>query len=156
MIGTVQKETYDSGVAYEYCDCAFIEIDSGSISLDQTIYGVSSSYYPDHVGAASTNDYVKQSGKKSGIKIGQVIATSVSDTNDDGTTLRDVVHANYSRDSGDSGAPVMDAYSSDPGFLGTHAQGRDNTYPNPDDAFYVKYSRFEQYLGGSLSWDLGP
>lgn len=85
-----------------------------------------------------------------------MIATSVSDQNNHGTILKDLVHANYARASGDSGAPVMDAYSADPGFLGTHAQGRDNTYPDPDDAYYVKYSNFETYLGGSLLWNLAP
>ncbi len=142
-IGELQKETFDDGSSGEYCDCAFVQL-TESVTLDHEIFGISSSYYPDHKDTAGTNDYIKMIGYNSGIEIGQVKATSVTVTID-GTTFKHMVKADYDRMSGDSGGIVMEAFSGDPAYLGSHT-GHKNGF-----TYYVKYFKFESHIGG-LTW----
>ena len=142
-IGTLVKETYDDKSRAEYCDCAFVKLTEG-IPLSKEIYGINDRYYPDHKGYASVNSYVKMIGQNSGIEIGKVLSTSVS-VNIQGTTFKQVVKANYDRNSGDSGGIVMQAYSGDPAYLGSHSAYKDGS------SYYVKYSKFESHIG-NLSW----
>lgn len=142
-VGELMKETFDDGSSAEYCDCAFVEL-TESVTLDYEIFDISSSYYPDHTGTAGTNDYIKMIGYNSGIEIGQVEATSVTVTID-GTTFKHMVKADYDRMSGDSGGVVMEAYSGDPAYLGSHTGVKDGY------TYYVKYYKFESHIG-DITW----
>jgi len=142
-VGELVKETFDDGSSAEYCDCAYVKL-TESETLDHEIFGISSSYYPDHKGSAGTNDYVKMVGYNSGIEIGQVDSTNVTVTID-GTTFKQVVKADYARMSGDSGGIVMEAFSADPAYLGSHTGHKDGF------TYYVTYAHFESYIGG-LTW----
>ena len=142
-VGELVKETFDDGSSAEYCDCAYVKL-TESETLDHEIFGISSSYYPDHKGSAGGNDYVKMIGYNSGIEIGQVESTNVTVTIE-GTTFKQVVKTTYDRESGDSGGIVMEAYSGDPAYLGSHT-GHKNGY-----TYYVTYAHFESYIGG-LTW----
>lgn len=148
VIGTVEKETFDLGTTNEDCDCAFI---TSTKTVDKTVFGVSSLYYPHSARLAAVNDYVKLSGKNSGITTGQVISTSSTiDVKDDATgiiTTVTAVKASYSSTFGDSGGPVMDAFSANPSFLGTNIAFN----PTLGQSAYIKYTKFESYFTG-ISW----
>ncbi len=144
VIGKVEKETYDLGSSSEDCDCSFI---SSTTPVDKIVFGISSQYYPHYARTAAVNDYVKMSGKTSGITTGTVSSTNGSITVADGTTLTQVVIASYLSTGGDSGGPVMDAFSATPGFLGTNVAYNSGT----GQSAYVKYSKFESYFTG-ISW----
>lgn len=145
VVGTVHKEVFDAGSSYEYCDCSFIETDS---AIAEEIYGVSASYYPNHTYTVSDNDWVKISGMVSGITIGYVTDWSgtayLSATQ---TTLQHVAIATYYSTDGDSGAPMMQAYESDPGFTGINVAF---TTDHSKSAF-VKHDKFTSAFSG-LQW----
>ncbi len=145
IIGTVVDEFYTAGSQYVYCDCAFIE---SSVSVASEIFGISASYYPDHTETMFDDDYVKQSGYKSGVRTGQVVSWSTSVTLSDGTVKRHVSTANFYGQPGDSGSPIMEAFSSDPAFTGAMSGG---SLSDPYDVHYVKYYKFESYFSG-ISW----
>lgn len=148
VIGTVEKETFDSGTTNEDCDCAFI---ASTSAVAKSIYGISSTYYPHSARLAAMNDYVKLSGKNSGITTGQVISTtSTIDVTDDATgivTTVTAVKASYSSTNGDSGGPVMDAFSASPSFLGTNIAFNASL----GQSAYIKYTKFESNFTG-ISW----
>lgn len=142
VIGKVTKETFNKGSTFETCDCAFIE---STTSVAKKIFGVS--IYPNHKDTAMQNDWVKMSGKVSGVKTGTVASTSSSITLSDGTILVQVVIANYSSTNGDSGGPVLEAFSASPAFLGTNVAFNTGT----SQSAYVKYSKFESHFSG-ITW----
>lgn len=87
-------------------------------------------------------------GAVSGVETGYVTNPStflyVSQSN---TILQDVVSTTYVRAGGDSGAPVTEAFSGDPGFVGIHVAGSSN------NAYFVKHNQFTNNFSG-LSWGL--
>lgn len=144
IIGTVEKETYDLGSQSEDCDCAFI---ASTVTVASEVFGISSTYYPHSTGTAGINDYVKLSGKNSAITTGTVSLTNQSITVTDGTKLTGVTIASYSSTFGDSGGPVMDAFSASPRFLGT------NVAFQSGNSAYVTYLKFQSNFSG-ISWGL--
>ena len=148
-IGTVSKETYNLGSSYETCDCAFVEIDSGSVTMDADVYW--QNYYPTSATDASDTDYVKIYGV-SGITYGYVENTcdDITTTNaaNISTTLRCVVIVDNAADFGDSGALVAQTYDTTPEFHGIFVALKSGE----DLSAYVKYSKFTTHFSG-LSWD---
>lgn len=143
-IGTVEKETYDLGSQTEDCDCAFI---ASTVTVASEVFGISSTYYPHSTGTAVSSDYVKLSGKNSGITTGTVSLTNQNITVTDGTKLTGVTIASYSSTYGDSGGPVMDAFSASPRFLGT------NVAFQSGNSAYVTYLKVQSNFSG-ISWGL--
>lgn len=145
VIGTVIKETFDKRNEYEYCDCAFV---ASPVSVANKVLGLNDRYYPDHTHTVSDNDWVKMYGAVNGKKIGYV-----TDWNGDvylqdhQTRLRHVAIATYSSTYGDSGAPVIEAYSDDPGFAGINV-----AHSSSGKSVFVKHYKFTSYFSG-LSWD---
>lgn len=145
VIGTVSKETYNAGSSYETCDCAFIEIDSGSRTMDADVYW--DSYYPTSEADASDEDYVKIYGK-SGKTYGYVDGTCEDIVDNSSTTLKCVVIVDNAANGGDSGGAVVQTFDSTPEFHGIFV-----AYNNGLDlSAYVKHSKFTSHFSG-LSWD---
>lgn len=142
VVGEVRKETFYQGSS-TYCDCAFVET---TTTVDSDIFGISSSYQPDHTHTVKKYDWVKMSGQVSGIKTGYV--TNWSDSvymSNLSTWVRHVATATYSSTEGDSGAPVLQAYESDPGFTGI------NVAFSTSESAFVKHYKFTSYFSG-LQW----
>ena len=144
VIGTVSKETYNEGSSYETCDCAFIEIDSGSRTMSDDVYW--QSYYPTSAADASEDDYVKIYGK-SGITYGYVEETCDDIVDDDDTTLKCVVIVDNAAQGGDSGGLVAQTFDATPEFHGIFV-----AYSTGDESAYVKHGKFTSHFSG-LSWD---
>lgn len=144
VIGSVVEESFDAGSSHEYCDCAFIQT---TIDVAERILGLSSSMYPDHTHTVQDNDWIKMYGGISGKSIGYVedwsgsIYLSSSDT-----TLKHVAIATYSSTDGDSGSPVIEAYSPDPGFAGINVAWNSN-----GNSAFVKHYKIASEFSG-LSW----
>lgn len=141
VIGTV-LETYTAGSAYETCDCAFIETESGSRNMTAGVYW--QSYYPTSAVYASLNDYVKFYGHN-GMTYGYVENTCRNITYGKNTTLRRVVIVDNDADAGDSGRYVAQTFDPTPEFHGIFAY-------TSDSSAYVKHSGFTPNFTG-LEWD---
>jgi hypothetical protein len=148
-IGTVSKETYNLGSSYETCDCAFVEIDSGSVSMDADVYGYS--YYPTSAINASVDDYVNiygKSGKTSGYVTYTCDDITTTNTENISTTLKCVVIVDAAADYGDSGALVGQTLDNIPEFHGIFVA----RHGSDDLSAFVKHSKFTAHFSG-LSWD---
>ena len=144
VIGTVSKETFNQGSSYETCDCTFIEIDSGSRSMDADVYW--DTYYPTSAADASVNDYVKIYGKSG--KTYAYVDFTCDDENAGGTVLKCVVQVDNAAAFGDSGGMVVQTFDSSPEFHGILAAVNHGL----DQSWYVKHGKFTSHFSG-LSWD---
>lgn len=147
VIGTVSKETFNLGSSYETCDCGFVEIDSGSRSMDADVYW--DSYYPTSAADPSDTDYVKGYGK-SGKTYGYVDGTceDVPVGNNPTTTLICVIVVDNAAPMGDSGGMWVQTFDSTPEFHGIQSASDSVN----DETAIVKHSKFTTHFSG-LSWD---
>ena len=142
VVGIVSKETYDADVAYETCDCAFVEIESGFRDMVPEVYW--QSYYPTSAAHASQDDYVKTYGKN-GVTYGYVTETCENVPIPGKSTLWCVVIVDEPAEPGDSGAYVAQTFDSTPEFHGIYVAS------SQLESAYVKHTQFTTNFPG-LAW----